>query len=148
MKITIIAVGKVKSNNYLNDIKNYLKQINYPISIIEVNDEPKITGIKKEALNILKKIPPQSYLISLDSQGKSFDSLEFSKHLEKLIETQKRGIVFIIGGSFGLDQLILEKSDESLSLSKLTFPHRMARLILVEQIYRAFKIMAKHPYHK
>lgn len=148
MKIYIIAVGKVKSKTYLDEIEKYLKQIPYPTEIIEVKDEAKISGMTLEKNRILKKIPKNSYLISLDRRGKQKDSISFSKHLKRLIESRNKNIVFIIGGSYGIDAELLEMSNETLSFSKFTFPHQLMRVILVEQIFRAFKIMTNHPYHK
>lgn len=102
----------------------------------------------REKDNIIKKIPKDSYVICLDRKGKEFDSIKFASHLENLITTSKKDIVFIIGGSYGIHKDLLNAADEKLSFSKFTFPHQLMRLILVEQIYRAFKIMENHPYHK
>lgn len=148
MKIYIIAVGKVKSKTYSDEIENYLKQIPYPIEIIEVKDEAKISGMVLEKNRILNKIPKNSYVISLDRKGKQQDSINFSKHLKKLIDSGTKDIVFIIGGSYGIHEELLKMSNEILSFSKFTFPHQLMRVILVEQIFRAFKIMTNHPYHK
>lgn len=148
MKIHIIAVGKVKNKSYLEEIDNYIKQLPYPFIIHEVKDEPVKEGMVREKDNIIKKIPKDSYVICLDRKGKEFDSIKFASHLENLITTSKKDIVFIIGGSYGIHKDLLNAADEKLSFSKFTFPHQLMRLILVEQIYRAFKIMENHPYHK
>lgn len=148
MKIYLIAVGKIKNKSYLEEIDNYLKQIPYPLEIIEIKDEPTKTGLIKEKTNIIKKIPKNSYLICLDILGKEYNSIEFSKHLKNLISTKSKDLVFIIGGSFGIHQDVLGMADERLSFSQMTFPHQLMRLIFIEQVYRAFKIMENHPYHK
>lgn len=148
MKIYLIAVGKVKSKTYLDEINNYLKQIPYPTEIIEVKDEAKISGMVLEKNRILKRLPKNSYLICLDRKGTEKSSIEFSNDLKKIIESTNKNIVFIIGGSYGIDEELLQMANETLSFSKFTFPHQLMRVILVEQIFRAFKIMANHPYHK
>lgn len=148
MKIYLIAVGKIKNKNYVAEIENYLKQIPYQFQIIEIKDEPTKKGMKKEKEAILKKIPKNSYIICLDRKGKEYSSIKFSSFLENLINTKKKDLVFIIGGSYGIDDELLVYADEKISFSKLTFPHQLMRVILVEQIYRAFKIMENHPYHK
>ncbi len=148
MKIYIIAVGKVKSNIFIKEMNEYIKQLPYKLEIIEVKDEPTINKMNLEKDRIIKKIPKNSYIISLDIKGKGFDSISFSNHMKKVIDETNKDIVFIIGGSFGLSEEILNMSNLRLSFSMFTFPHQLMRLILVEQIYRAFKIMENHPYHK
>lgn len=148
MKIYLIAVGKIKNKSYLEEINQYLKQIPHSFQIIEIKDEPTKNGLIKEKVNIIKKIPKNSYIICLDIKGKEYDSNEFSLHLKNIITTKNKDLVFIVGGSFGLHPDVLLMANERLSFSKFTFPHQLMRLILVEQIYRAFKIMENHPYHK
>ena len=87
-------------------------------------------------------------IIALDKNGKEYDSINFSNYLKKLIETTQKDLTFIIGGSYGIDKELLNMADEKLSFSKFTFPHQLMRVIFIEQIYRAFKIMDNHPYHK
>lgn len=148
MKIYLIAVGKIKSKTYLEEINNYIKQLPYVLEIIEIKDEPTEKGMEKEKEAILKKIPKNSYIIALDKNGKEYDSINFSNYLKKLIETTQKDLTFIIGGSYGIDKELLNMADEKLSFSKFTFPHQLMRVIFIEQIYRAFKIMDNHPYHK
>lgn len=148
MKIYLVTVGKIKNKSYIAEIENYLKQIPYQVQIIEIKDEPTKEGMKKEKEAILKKIPKNSYIICLDRKGKEYSSIKFSSFLENLINTKNKDIVFIIGGSYGIDYDLLVYANEKISFSKLTFPHQLMRVILVEQIYRAFKIMENHPYHK
>lgn len=148
MNIFIIGVGKIKSNQYIKEINDYIKQMPYKTTIIEIKDEPRKENMDLEGKRIIKKIPKNSYIISLDRLGKEHDSISFSNHFKTMIEEYKKDIVFIIGGSYGLSEEVLKMSDLKLSFSKFTFPHQLMRLILVEQIYRAFKIMENHPYHK
>lgn len=148
MKIYLIAVGKVKNKSYLEEMTNYIKQMPYPLNIIEVKDEPNINGVGKEKTEIIKRIPKDSYIICLDILGKEYDSIQFSEHLEDLITNKNKDLVFIIGGSYGLHEDVLRIANEKLSFSKFTFPHQLMRFIFIEQIYRAFKIMENHPYHK
>lgn len=143
--IKIIAVGKMKS--YQNEINNYLKQINHKIEIVELKDEALEKDIIKEEKAILKHISFDAVVILLAIEGKMYDSLSFSKRLKDLIETNKE-VVFIIGGSYGVTSKIYERTNYLISFSKMTFPHQLMRLIFVEQLYRAFKIMDNHPYHK
>lgn len=147
MKITIIAVGKIKNKEYLQEINNYFQQIPFEVMVIEIKDEPNKEGVKKEGLKILPKIPSNSFVISLDIKGDKYNSIDFSKHIEKLLENKKE-ITFIIGGSYGLADEVLERSQQRLSFSDFTFPHQLMRVILAEQLFRTFKIMEKHPYHK
>lgn len=148
MKIYLIAVGKVKNKSYLEEMSNYIKQMPYPLNIIEVKDEPNLNGVGKEKTEIIKRIPKDSYIICLDILGKEYDSIQFSEHLEDLITNKNKDLVFIIGGSYGLHEDVLRIANEKLSFSKFTFPHQLMRFIFIEQIYRAFKIMENHPYHK
>lgn len=148
MKITIIAVGKLKRSCFKEEINHYLKQLTTPVEIIEINDEPTKSGLIKEGMKILAKIPANSYIIGLAIAGNKIDSLMFSEKLENLILSEKRPITFIIGGSYGLADEVLKQANELISFSDFTFPHNLMRLILVEQLYRAFKIIEKHPYHK
>ncbi len=147
MIITIIAVGKIKNKAIIEEIKNYLKQIPVQVKIVEIKDEPTFLELKKESAAIREKIPANSFLVVLDINGKKYDSFLFAKKLKLWLE-EKRNVVFVIGGSYGVEKTILLKANETLSLSGFTFPHQIVRLLLVEQIYRAFKINQNHPYHK
>lgn len=147
MSITIIAVGKAK-NQFKQEIDYYIKQMPVKVNIIELLDEPTISGLEREGKRILIKIPKNSYIISLAIEGKTYDSVNFSKKIDSLINLEKKQITFIIGGSYGISDEVLNISDELLSFSDFTFPHVLMRLMLVEQVYRAFKIIENHPYHK
>lgn len=159
MNITIIGVGKIKEKFMQEGIKEYSKRLSRycKLKIIEVTDESapenlsekEIEIIKeKEGKRILSKISNNSYIISLDIKGKNFSSEEFSKKIEDITLGGTNDITFIIGGSLGLSEEILNKSNFKLSFSKMTFPHQLMRIILLEQIYRGFRIMKGEPYHK
>ncbi len=159
MKITILCVGKIKEKFYRDAIAEYQKRLGRytKFEIIEVNDEKTIENpsqaeenmIKdKEADRILSNMKDDMYLIALAINGKSYDSVAFSKHIEKLTVTGNSHICFVIGGSLGLSDRVLQKCQERLSFSDFTFPHQLMRVILSEQIYRCFRIMKNEPYHK
>ena len=147
MKIKLITVGKIKDKGLQSLIYDYRKQIK-DLEIIELEDEKTSDGMEKEGLKILSKIAPDDYVISLAIEGKMMDSVEFSQLIDHVFTHQSSSIVFIIGGSYGLSDQIKSKSKQLISFSRMTFPHQLMRLILVEQIYRAFSILKGHPYHK
>lgn len=138
----IIAVGKIKKSHLLEGINFYTKQIS-KIEIIEV----KQSNIFEEGINLLSKIKSKDYVITLDIQGNEYSSEKFSEKIAEL-KSSGREIVFVIGGSNGLSEEVKKRSDEAISFSKLTFPHELFRLILVEQIFRAEAIELNKPYHK
>lgn len=144
--IKIIAVGSLKEKYLKSMVEDYYKRITkyHKIELIEVKD----SNITKEKDEILKKINKNDYIISLDIYGREYNSIEFKDHLENLFNNGKSNITFIIGGSDGIDDKIKSLSNELISFSKLTFPHGLFRTILLEQIYRSFKIMNNESYHK
>ena len=144
--IKIIAVGSLKEKYLKSMVEDYYKRITkyHKIKLIEVKD----SNITKEKDEILKKINKNDYIISLDIYGREYNSIEFKDHLENLFNNSKSNITFIIGGSDGIDDKIKRLSNELISFSKLTFPHGLFRAILLEQIYRSFKIMNNESYHK
>lgn len=159
MHFTVIAVGKIKEKYLKLGIQEYLKRLQpyAKLEIIEVPDEPHAEGIspqaaeqikEKEAVKINQRIKPGTFLICLDAKGKQFTSEELASYLNNLMLTGKSNITMVIGGSLGLSKELLKKSDLILSFSKQTFPHQLMRLILLEQIYRCFKIIRDEPYHK
>jgi 23S rRNA (pseudouridine1915-N3)-methyltransferase len=150
--IKIICVGKIKEKFYREAIEEYLKRLSKytKIEIIELQDitSDNIEIIKtKEKELILQKIKEKEYIITLEIDGKELNSIELSKKIEETFITNSN-ITFIIGGSYGLHDDIKKLSDFSLSFSKLTFPHQLFRVILLEQIYRSFKIINNESYHK
>ena len=159
MNITIITVGKLKEKYLKQGIDEYLKRLTAyaKVEIIELPDEKapetlsdvEMVQIKeKEGERILSKINPDAYVIALAIEGKMKTSEELADTIDKLGTYGKSKITFIIGGSLGLSQEVMKRSDEALSFSKMTFPHQLMRLILVEQIYRAYRIIRDEPYHK
>lgn len=145
-KISILSVGKLPSE-YKTICDHYLKMLGKNISIKEIIVKKKLEGIKamkEEAKEILSKLRINQQVILLDVKGKSPDSHEFAK----IIDSSDSEICFIIGGAFGVSEEIKKRADRKISLSPLTFPHMLARIILLEQIYRAKSIIAGHPYHK
>ena len=150
--IKIICVGKIKEKFYKEAIEEYVKRLSKytKLQIIEVEDVnlPNEALIKqKEKELIEKQISEKDYIITMEIEGNELNSIELSKKIEQLEQTNPN-ITFIIGGSYGLDDQIKKRSDYKLSFSKLTFPHQLFRVILLEQIYRAYKIKNNESYHK
>lgn len=150
--IKIISVGKIKEEFYRDAVQEYIKRLSKytEVSIIEVEDEKttdKIVALREEEKRILKHINPKDYIISLAIEGKELDSVELAKKIDNIYNSYSN-ITFIIGGSVGLSDEIKSKSNMLLSFSKLTFPHQLFRIILLEQIYRAYKINNNEEYHK
>jgi len=159
MNITVISVGKLKEKYLKEAIEEYSKRLQRycKISLIELQDEktPDNASEKeelqikaKEGEAILKNIKENSFIIALDLKGKMISSEEFSSYIEDLGVNGKSDIVFIIGGSLGLSQEVLNRANYKLCFSKMTFPHQLFRVMLLEQIYRGFRIMKNEPYHK
>ena len=150
--IKIICVGKIKEKFYRDGINEYLKRLSKytKIEIIEVediNDSNKNIVLEKEKELILKKINPKDYIITMEIEGNLIDSIQLSNKINDVL-IHNSNISFIIGGSYGIHQDIKAMSNYKLSFSKLTFPHQLFRLILLEQIYRSFKIINNETYHK
>lgn len=159
MKISLICVGKIKEKYLTMGIDEYKKRLGRycSLEIIELPDEktPDNAGpaveesIKKtEGNRILKVLKEDSYCIALDIKGNMLSSVELANHLDRLFVSGKSHISFVIGGSLGLSDDVLNRADYRLSFSKMTFPHQLMRLIFLEQIYRAFRILNNEPYHK
>lgn len=159
MNINIIALGKIKEKFMKEAIKEFQKRLSRycKLTIIELDDEkaPEKLSRKdmeivkdKEGQKILKKINPSTYIITLEIEGKNLTSEDFSKKMEDIMIQGGNDISFIIGGSLGLSKEVLSRANYRLSFSKMTFPHQLMRLILLEQIYRGFRIMKNEPYHK
>ncbi|MDG2769826.1 23S rRNA (pseudouridine(1915)-N(3))-methyltransferase RlmH, partial [Vibrio parahaemolyticus] len=150
---------KLKEKYLQDGIDEYIKRLSKfaKVNVIEIQDEKAKENLSQREMDIIKQIEgnkilsyikPRDYCISLAIEGKSMDSLKFSEEISKLMLDGHSTINFIIGGSIGLSNEVLERSNLKLSFSKFTFPHQLMRLILIEQIYRAFKIMNNEPYHK
>ena len=159
LNIKIICVGKLKEKYWKEAVSEYSKRLNAycKLAINEVRDE-KISDSNSstdkekvkdmEEKQILKNIKDSEYVICLDLSGEELNSIQLSEKLEKLALTGTNQVDFIIGGSLGIGKEVLDRADEKMSFSKLTFPHQMIRTILLEQIYRAFKISRGEVYHK
>ncbi|MBQ2079897.1 MAG: 23S rRNA (pseudouridine(1915)-N(3))-methyltransferase RlmH [Erysipelotrichaceae bacterium] len=151
--IKVIAIGKVKDKHLSALIDDYIKKIQryHKIEVIEVRDEPITDNEKavldKEGQRALDKIDAGEYVILLDLHGKSIDSVSLAEKIDSLFNSHPK-ITFVIGGSLGLSEKLRERANEKIRLSDLTFLHQMTRLILLEQIYRSFKILNHETYHK
>lgn len=145
--INIICVGKIKEKYLSDGINDYYKRISkyHKINIIEIKDE---NNIEIESQSILKQINKEHYVILLDLSGEEKSSVNFSQMINDLFIEGNSSIDFIIGGSDGVNNIVREKADKIISFSNMTFPHGLFRIILLEQIYRSFKIMNKETYHK
>lgn len=159
MKITLITVGKIKEKYLKDAITEYSKRLSRycKLEIIEVADEKTQDnasetvedGIRdKEGERILKYVRDDAYVVTLEIEGKLLTSEELAKKIEDLGIQGTSHIIFIIGGSIGLGKEVLKRSDYALSFSKMTFPHQLMRVILLEQIYRSYRIISHEPYHK
>ena len=156
--INIICVGKLKENYLKDAINEYCKRLSIycKLDIIEIADEQIPNNINDKISNNIKNIEgskiinylKNSYVISLDLKGKQYSSEDFSKKLEDISLFINSNITFIIGGSLGLSDEVLEKSNELICVSKMTFPHQLIRVFLLEQIFRAFKIQNNETYHR
>jgi 23S rRNA (pseudouridine1915-N3)-methyltransferase len=159
MQITIICVGKLKEKYLKEGIEEYRKRLSAycKLQVVEVSDEKapeemsaaEMEQVKrKEGERILAQIKPDQYVIALAIEGQMWTSEKLSSELDRLALHGKSQVAFVIGGSLGLSDAVLKRSDVQLSFSKMTFPHQLVRLVLVEQVYRAFRIMRGEPYHR
>lgn len=159
MRIRVLAVGKVKENFYRQAIEEFEKRLSRycKLEITEVADEktPDRAGERmvelikeQEGERLLKHICEQDYVIALAIEGKQPDSMALADMIKRLGISGKSSIVFVIGGSLGLHERVLKRADVLLSFSKLTFPHQLMRVLLLEQIYRSYRIINGEPYHK
>ena len=152
MKITLITVGKIKEKYLKDAIAEYSKRLSRycKLEIIEVADEktPDNASEIVEGERILKYVKDDAYVITLEINGKMLTSEELSEKIDTLGVQGTSHIIFIIGGSIGLGNAVLKRSDYALSFSKMTFPHQLMRVILLEQIYRSYRIINGEPYHK
>ncbi len=159
MKVTLATVGKIKEKYLRDAIDEYTKRLSryIKLEIKEVSDEKtpdkaseaEENAIRdKEGKRLLDTIPDTSYVIALAIDGKMLDSVELSKKIDDLGISGVSHITFVIGGSLGLSDEVLKRADYKLSFSKMTFPHQLMRVILLEQVYRSYRIMNNEPYHK
>ena len=159
MNVSIVTVGKLKEKYLKQGIAEYTKRLGpfAKVEVIEVSDEKapenlsdtEMLQVKKaEGDRIMSKISPDAHVIALAIEGKMKTSEQLARDLDQLATYGKSKIAFVIGGSLGLSDDVLKRANDTLSFSKMTFPHQLMRLILVEQVYRAFKINRGEPYHK
>ena len=156
MKIKIIALGKIKEKFLKEGIDEFLKRLTPYTSLeivelnpIEIKDENlTCKALDEEGVNILSHIKDDSYVVTMEIQGKQLSSEEFAKKINDITISGVSELVFVIGSSCGISPNVSKRADFKLSMSKMTFLHQFARLILVEQIYRAFKILKSEKYHK
>ena len=159
MKITLVTVGKIKERYFEDAIKEYSKRLGRycKLDIVPVQDEKTPDGASeaverqikdKEGQRILSNIKDGAYVIALAIEGRMLSSEELASKLQKLGVDGISHIVFVIGGSLGLSDEVMRRADYALSFSKMTFPHQLMRVVLLEQIYRSYRIMAGEPYHK
>jgi len=159
MKITIISVGKIKEKYFVGAINEYAKRLTKycKLNVIEVPDEKapenlsaaEMVQVKnKEGERILSKVRDTDYVFALAIEGKQFTSEELAEKMSSLALSGKSDVVFIIGGSLGLSEAVMKRSDYQLSFSKMTFPHQLMKVVLLEQVYRGFRIIRNEPYHK
>lgn len=159
MKIKIYCIGKLKEKYFLDAQKEYLKRLDRfaKVEIVELNDVPIPfnSSLKEEEIvkekefdALLSRVDKNSYVIALDLDGKSYNSISFADRIENLMNNSITNISFIIGGSLGFSKRVNNLAKEKLKLSDMTFTHQMTRVILLEQIYRSFKILKNETYHK
>ena len=159
MNISIIAVGKLKEKYLKMAVDEYSKSLSRyaKLEIIELQDEKtpdnasekeEVQIKEKEGKAILSKIKDNAYVIAMDLNGKQLTSVEFSQFISNCAVMGNSNIVFVIGGSLGLSEEVIKRADYKLCFSKMTFPHQLFRVMLLEQVYRGFRIMNNEPYHK
>lgn len=149
MKIDVIVLGKMKgfakvaADEYLKMLSQFAE-----VRLIELGHEnvEEESFLKKDATKVLKMLKDSDHVVLLDEHGNSYDSISFAHHLEKLLNRKSR-IVFLIGGPFGVDESLKERADETISLSNMTLTHRLATIVLLEQLFRSFKILSNQRYH-
>ncbi|MBE5962573.1 MAG: 23S rRNA (pseudouridine(1915)-N(3))-methyltransferase RlmH [Lachnospiraceae bacterium] len=159
MRITIVAVGKIKEKYLTQGIDEYSKRLSRycKLEIIELADEktPDNASLaeelqikKREGERILKNIKDGAYVIALAIEGKQISSTDLADKMQSLGVNGESHLVFVIGGSLGLDDAVIKRADYLLSFSKMTFPHQLMRMVLLEQVYRGYRIINGEPYHK
>ena len=159
MKITCVVVGKIKEKYFTDAIKEYSKRLGRycKLEIVELADEKTPDGAseaeeaairEKEGERILKALKDDAYVIALAIEGKMLDSVELSQKIERLGVSGTSHIAFVIGGSLGLAPAVMKRADYALSFSRMTFPHQLMRVVLLEQLYRSYRILKNEPYHK
>ena len=155
MKISLFVVGKTNHNYLSPGIDDYSKRINHyiPFNIQYIADAKNTKNLSQaqqkqaEGQNLLNAFDKSDYVVLLDERGKEFTSKDFSSFIEKKMQTVAKRLVFVVGGPYGFSEDVYQRANEKISLSKMTFPHDLIRLIFTEQLYRSFTIMNNEPYH-
>lgn len=158
MKITVLCIGKLKASFLKDGVQEYLKRLTSyaSVSILELNEErvgdkpndaDRRLAVEAEGERLLTRIKSEQFVFLLDVHGSTMSSEQLSEKLEELGVAGRSDVVFVIGGAFGVSQSLRERADVKLSFGKMTYTHQMIRMLLTEQIYRAFKIMKNEPYH-
>jgi len=151
VRVHILAVGRVRRGPERDLYDSYVRQIRWPLSLIEVEEKKPVAGaerLRREADLLLRAIPDGATVIALDERGDSLASRDFAHRIESWRDTGQSDIAFVIGGADGLDPSVRDRAALILSFGRQTWPHQMARIMLIEQIYRAQQILAGHPYHR
>lgn len=155
MRLTLVVVGKLKERFWREAAEEYLKRLRpyADVRVAEVADrDPGRGGVARalaeEGADIVKSLPETAHVIALDVAGTQLSSEQFAEKLERLTVEGRGAVAFVIGGSHGIDAPVLARADERLSLGPMTLPHNLARVVLLEQVYRAFRIRRGEPYHK
>ena len=156
MKLTLLWPRSTADAELASVAERYFNRIThfFPIEIVEIppergrQSESDVAIMRAHSARLLRAIPAQGHVVALDERGRSIDSLKFAKWLERLTIDQPHGVIFVMGGDVGLDQSVRQRADDVLSLSAMTLPHQLARVVLLEQIYRACTLMRNIPYHK
>lgn len=155
MKITLLTVGRTDVEWVRNGLDLYVSRLRHyvPFSLIEIPELKNVSALAREQIKqkegelVLKALKPSDCVILLDERGREYRSIEFSAMLEDRMSRGGRDLVFVVGGAYGFSDAVYSRSDEKISLSKMTFSHQMVRTIFAEQLYRAFTIMKGEPYH-
>jgi len=159
VSVSIVCVGKLREKFYQDAAKEYLKRLIrlMPVSVVEIPDEKEPANpsealceavMRREGENILRHIPQKAYVVAMCIEGKMLDSEKLAQKMADLFTQGKSDVVFVIGGSLGLHPSVVNRADFKLSMSPMTFPHQLARVMLLEQLFRAAKINANERYHK
>ena len=155
MKITLLTVGRTDVEWVRKGLELYVSRLRHyvPFSLIEIPELKNVSALAREQIKqkegelVLKALKPSDCVILLDERGREYRSIEFSAMLEDRMSRGGRDLVFVVGGAYGFSDAVYSRSDEKISLSKMTFSHQMVRTIFAEQLYRAFTIMKGEPYH-
>lgn len=153
MRIVVAAVGRLKEPYFRAAAEEYLKRLRpyADVRVVEVPDQDLAKGVERarqaEADGLLRALPDGAHVVVLDVRGRQRSSEDLAARLEELALAGRSSVAFVIGGTAGLDERVLARADETLSLSAMTLPHQLARVVLLEQVYRAFRIIRGEPYH-